>query len=185
MTKKSIETAILDYVLVCEELYQYFEDLLIDEARQFTLTKYGKGKGKNIQSDHNPMLANFNICYEKGRKTRRRKEIFNLKNSEGQANFFEATNGGSRLQDCFNGNENLEIKSNRFLKTLDDVLHTCFRKIRIKSGPRQNEITTLIQRKSQLSLSLPSVVCKLLKEIIESEIMKIEDDISCISASRN
>jgi hypothetical protein len=45
-TKKSIETAVLDYVLVCQELYQYFEDMLIDEARQFTLTKYASRKGK-------------------------------------------------------------------------------------------------------------------------------------------
>ena len=57
----------MDYVLVCKELYQYFEKLVIDEERRFTLTKYAttNGKKKKITSDHNPMFANFNIEYQK------------------------------------------------------------------------------------------------------------------------
>ena len=87
-----------------------------------------------------------------------------------------------QFQNCFDGNSSLECKSNRFIKTLDDVLHKCFTKIRIKSGVKKDEIRDLIQRKT---VSLPAVQCKLAREIISSEIQKTEDDISRLSSSRN
>ena len=79
----------------------------------------------------------------------------------------------------------LESKCDKFFKTLEDMLHKCFTKVRIKSGKRNNEVTCLIDRKPNLSLSLPSVSCKLMKEIITHEVQKIEDDISRISARHN
>ena len=124
----------MDYVLVCKELYQYFENMVIDEERKLTLTKYAttKGNKKKISSDHNPMMANFNIEYEKMTIKENRKEIFNLKNGECQSKFFEETNKGTNFQNCFNSNRSFEEKCNKFINTLDDVLHKCFRKIRIR-----------------------------------------------------
>ena len=141
--------------------------------------------GKKIQSDHNPMLAKFCINYEKGRNSKNRREIFNLKNPEGQAGFFEATNEGFKFQNCFDGNDSLECKTNRFIKTLDDMLHKCFAKIRIKSGIKKDEIKDIIKQKTEMSLSLSTVQCKLAREIISSEIQKMEDSISRLSSSRN
>ena len=161
--------------------------MMIDEARKFTLTKYATTKGgrKKTRSDHNPMVCNFSINYEKDRSGLKRKEIFNLKSSECQKQFFEATNAGFKFQKCFDGNNKLESKFNRFFKTLDDMLQKSFTRVRIKSGVRKNEVRSLIERKSKLSLSLLSIKCKLAKEIIFHEINKIEDDISKMSASRN
>ena len=65
------------------------------------------------------------------------------------------------------------------------MLHKCFTKVRIKHGKRNNDVTGLIDRKTNLSLSLQSVSCKLMKEIITYEIQKVEDDISSISARRD
>ena len=105
--------------------------MLIDDARQYTLTKYAttKGKVKKIESDHNPIFCKFSIIYEKEKKNSKRRELFNLKNSECQAKFFEATNNGDQFQRCFLGENNFETKSNKFFKTLDDMLHKCFNKI--------------------------------------------------------
>ena len=44
VTTKNTEVAILDYVLVCEELYQYFEKMQIDDERNYTLTKFAISK---------------------------------------------------------------------------------------------------------------------------------------------
>ena len=161
--------------------------MLIDDARQYTLTKYAttKGKVKKIESDHNPIFCKFSIIYEKEKKNSKRRELFNLKNSECQAKFFEATNNGDQFQRCFLGENNFETKSNKFFKTLDDMLHKCFNKIRIKPGRRKNEVSSLIETKTNLSLSLLSAKCKLAQQIISSEIQKTEDDISKLSASRN
>ena len=125
MSKKCTEIAILDYVLVCKELYQYFEKLVIDEERRFTLTKYAttKGKKKKITSDHNPMFANFNIEYQKIKMKEERREIFNLKNEECQSNFFQETKTGNKLQNCFSSDRSFEEKCKKFMNTLDNVLH--------------------------------------------------------------
>ena len=125
--------AILDYILVCKDLYQYFEYMTIDDERKVTLTKYvtRNGNKKKIPSDHNPMFASFSIQYEKMRYKEPRKEIFNLKNSECQANFFDLTNNGSKFQNCLKSNKSFDEKCSMFIHTLDDMLHRCFRKIRI------------------------------------------------------
>ena len=191
VSKKCTGVAILDYVLVCKELYQYFENMVIDEERKLTLTKYAttKGNKKKISSDHNPMMANFNIEYEKMTIKENRKEIFNLKNGECQSKFFEETNKGTNFQNCFNSNRSFEEKCNKFINTLDDVLHKCFRKIRIrkdwKSGGKTDEVQDIIVERKKLSLSISSLKCKLGRSIVENEIWRLEDKISEICASRN
>ena len=99
VTKNGTEEAILDYILVCEEFYQYFESMQIDEAREYTLTKYAttKGNKKIVKSDHNPMYAVFNIQYTKSRQAVPRREIFNLKNYDCQQRFFEETSKFEKL----------------------------------------------------------------------------------------
>ena len=39
------ETAVLDYIVFCDKLDQYFEHMLIDEERIYVLTKYVTTKG--------------------------------------------------------------------------------------------------------------------------------------------
>ena len=92
MTKKSLETSILDYIIVCDILKAYFEEMIIDEDRTHVLTKYASTKGchKNVQSDHNILYSRFAISYRKT-KPKTVREIFNLKNEANQAKFFEAT----------------------------------------------------------------------------------------------
>ena len=175
VTKNGTESAILDYMLVCEVFYQYFEKMIIDEERQYTLTKYATTKGikRKVESDHNPMYAMFNISYVKSRNSLPRREIFNLKNPECQEKFYEETNTGDQFQKCFSSNFTFENQTNKFVKTLDDVLHKCFKKIRIKPGGQKNEIQDLIEQKTKHSLSLQTVQCKLGRQITENEIQKI------------
>ena len=94
MTKNNTETLVLDYVLVCEELFQYFNKMVIDEARQFTLTKYATTKGiaKKIGGDYNPIFCDFNIIYDKAKVGLNRREIFNLKNPECQVMGYSSKN---------------------------------------------------------------------------------------------
>ena len=73
VTKTNTELAILDYMLVCEELYTFFETLMIDDQRKYTLTKYATTKGlkTKVISDYNPMFAKFSMKYEKSRQSAR------------------------------------------------------------------------------------------------------------------
>ena len=192
VTKKGTEAAILDYVLVCQELYEFFEKMEIDEDRNYTLTRYAtkKGNKKIVSSDHNPMLVTFNMKYIKIQNNQIRKEIFNLKNSDCQTKFYEETNHGLKCQQCFDSGKSFEENTRKFFNTLDDTLHKCFRKIRIKSnrakvGGIKGELQDLIMEKTRLSLSLPTIKCLIAKQIMENEISKLEEKISEISASKN
>ena len=122
------------------------------------------------------MIASFNIDYEKRKNKCLRREIFNLKNHDCQLKFFEETNKGVKFQKCFNLSRNFEDNCNKFLTTLDDSMHKCFKKIRIRKNPKggetQSEAQDLIMEKNKLALSLQSIKCKLGRCIVESEISR-------------
>ena len=45
VTKDVTEKSILDYILTCEKLAAFLEQMFIDEKRNFPLTKYATTKG--------------------------------------------------------------------------------------------------------------------------------------------
>ena len=62
---------------------------------------------------------------------------------------------GLKFQQCFISNGSFEAKCTKFIKTLDDSLHKCFKKVRIpNSGVRfcgtKTDVQDLIIKKSQL-----------------------------------
>ena len=96
ITKSTVEKAVLDYIIICEQMYTHLTDMLIDESRHDVLTKYAgkKGVGKIVESDHNLLSAQFNIQFDKLQKNERI-EVFDYKNLDSQARYFEET---SRLR---------------------------------------------------------------------------------------
>ena len=93
--KKTIhgeEKSILDYYIVCQELFQNIIKMSIDEERIFTLSRFYKHKNKSseIKSDHN--LVTLKLCFKWSRKQKLvRKELYNLRNPENQKTFQENT----------------------------------------------------------------------------------------------
>ena len=131
VTKNKEEKSIIDFILVCEKLADFFALMFIDEERSFPLTKYATTKGvkKIVESDHNLLYAKFTIEYKNTPWRQDRHEVFNLKNPECKAKFSEVTMDSSKLRKCFNGTQTFQEKCNRFFKSLNDILHQCFRKI--------------------------------------------------------
>jgi hypothetical protein len=39
-TKNGVERSVIDYILTCEKLNRYFEEMIIDDGQTFTLMKY-------------------------------------------------------------------------------------------------------------------------------------------------
>ena len=86
------EKAILDYLIVCEQLANYLKLMIIDEKRENVLTKFASTKGIKVksESDHNLIFAQFNlICARK--KASKRHEIFDFKNTEALEKLSEIT----------------------------------------------------------------------------------------------
>ena len=107
--------------------------MFVDEERNFPLTKYASIKEvkKMIESHHNILYAKFTIEYENTPWKQVRQEVFNLRNPECQAKFSKVTNDSLKSRKCFNGSQTFQEECNKFYKSLDDILHQCFRKIKV------------------------------------------------------
>ena len=71
----NVEKAVLDYVIMCEGMKMFLDEMVIDEERIHVLTKYA---------------------------VRVRREFFNFKNKENQKILFEETFNSFKLKSCFN-----------------------------------------------------------------------------------
>ena len=129
ITKCSEENSTLDYILVCDILANYVTSMLIDEEQIFTLTKFVSTRGiiRKIKSDHNILFCNFDITYKKEIRSLLRKEVFNLKDLEGQENFKADTENTTKFTDVFNLAEPLERKAVKFQRSLNQSVRKCFR----------------------------------------------------------
>ena len=154
MTKENVEKSILDYILTCDKLADFLESMLIDEQRIYPLTQYATTKGvkKMVKSDHNIMFAIFLIEYRNLLWKKPRLEICNLKNQECKEKFTEVTANSRKLQMCFEPDFGFPEQCNRFFKSLDDILHQCFRKVRVGTkSPNDKEIEALLKHQSDLN----------------------------------
>ena len=187
VTKNNEEKSIIDYILVCEKLAQFFSLMFIDEERSFPLTKYATTKGvkKMIESDHNLLYAKFAIEYKNNPWIQDRHEVFNLKNPECKAKFSEVTNDSSKLRKCFNKSQTFPEQCNRFFKSLDDILHQCFRKIKVGNVVKNPEIENLLRQKSKLKISLSKNVSEEKKSQLKIKLTQNEEQLSNVTSSRN
>ena len=92
-TRNKVEKSVLDYIIVCDVLKNYFESMSIDENRSHVLTKYASTKGVKckVESDHNILYGVFSIKYDLIH-TKVIREVFNFKNQECRKKFFEVSN---------------------------------------------------------------------------------------------
>ena len=129
------EKAVLDFMIACDQLTPYLERMVVDEKRVNILTKYATSKGVRIksESDHNPLYAEFNLRFSRGKSAIRR-EIFDFKNQESLDKFSEITNNSEKLRTCFKGNVSTKAATDKFFKTLNDTFHVAFKKIRIRTS---------------------------------------------------
>ena len=187
VTKNNEERSILDFILVCEKMVEYFELMFIVEERNFPLTKYATTKGvrKIVESDHNILYAKFSIDFKNSPWKQRRGEVFNLKNPECQAKFTEVTNDSLKLRKCFNESQTFPDQCNRFFKSLDDILHQCFRRIKVGKPMKNTEIEELLHQKSKLKVFLSQDISQEQKLNAEKKLTWIEEQISRLSSSRN
>ena len=135
VTKNKVEQSIIDFVLISADLKDDIESIVIDEAREHVLTRITKTKRgvKKVESDHNVILTHLKLAWSRKLKEKRI-EMFNLKNSDCQKKFKEATSSeynGNYLSEVFDENDDLNILAEKFMKRLNKTINKCFRKVRI------------------------------------------------------
>ena len=109
------EKSVIDYIIVCEKMKSFLKKMKIDEQRAYVLGRYVKTKKgrKLITSDHNVLIGEFSIEFER-KKRRIRKEFFQFKCKESKRNFLEETSINNHLSSCFENSENFEKNASAF-----------------------------------------------------------------------
>ena len=77
------EKSVLDYFIVCKRFFTMVTNMIVDEERAYSLTKYsGRTGNKSVkESDHNTLMMKLNVNWSSDiKETAERVEIFNFKN---------------------------------------------------------------------------------------------------------
>ena len=153
--EQRVEKSVIDYVIVCDDMKEYLEEMLVDEDRTYALTKYaGKsGSKRRVISDHNILFSKFSIKYN-CLPVKVRKEFFQLKSKESQEAFKKVTSETKKLSSCFVKSRTFPHNANIFFHKLNSCLHQCFRKVRVRVGGRKSEKQSLIQEYMKLRTHL-------------------------------
>ena len=122
-----------------------------------------------------------------GENKSERAEVFNFKNKACQEAFFEETNVNQDLVECFKDNEqSLGFQAEKWRKSFKNILHKCFRKIRITK--RKEQFKSDIKLKERIKLKneeKSSTIDEDMREQISKRISQIEEDIGDDVAKEN
>ena len=188
-TINGTELAVLDYILVCEELMMYFDHMIIDDKRQHVLTKYSTKKGlqTKITSDHNLLYARFNLMYRRTPVVVKR-EVFKFKDPEGQIKFHDITEHTNHLSSSFHDSSvNFEDQSKKFLKQLNSTFHRCFSKVRItnKTQNRKDDIQMLFDKKSKIVQFLEGAKSQFMIDWFTEQKLLIENNLATLISTKH
>ena len=185
-----VEKSTIDYIITCEELSEFITEMMIDEDRIHTLSRFIKKKTGNriIKSDHNILLANFSVTFN--RMPRQiRKEHFMFKCVESKKLFLEETNTTKLLSSSFKQADDFPQCTHKFFKNLDSIFHKCFKKVRIRSGHKKSQGDTSIQEKlndkTAMNVLLLNNKGKTTEEIAKTKLEDIENKLIEETANKN
>ena len=192
VTSATVEKSVIDYVIVCSDMKNYLEAMLVDDDRIHVLTKYAGTKGckKKVLSDHNILVCKFSILFNRFVNTVRR-EFFKLKDKEGQELFLKETSSSQALANSFSENRTFPHNTNVFFKSLNGCIQKCFTKIRIRTNEKvgTDRVSSLVEEKLKLKtkLKIRAKNCTdiLEKKIIEEQLDEIESYLTEKCAARN
>ena len=193
------EKSVLDYFVMCQELYLLLNSMIIDEGRTMVLTRYSKVHGQTVvkKSDHNLLYCKFKQSWNnKITSEKSRYEIFNFKNCDGIKKF-EILTSSDTLSKCFKGNDIIQ-ESNQWLKHFKNILQRSFKKIRITEPRQKSEVLSQMREKASFMQKLQTleqcleianknqsqcIISKIV--LVKSEIEEIEINISNLISNRN
>ena len=180
------EEAILDFYIVNEQMRRFLKKMKIDEDKEMNLLNLAQMKQNRriIETDHNGLLLEMEL--DVGKSSPERQEIFNFRNKVCQETFYEETDKNEEILDCFKTELPFKVQSMKWKKSINNILHKCFRKIRISKRKEVSKTDNLLKERVQLKKEIKhSIIDDAMKEKIEKRIRDIEDDIGEDIANEN
>ena len=184
-TAQKTERAVLDFFIVCHRVLSYVEHLLIDEDGKYELTNFSSKKATGVvkPSDHVTMIMDLKLSYSKPAQSR--VEMYNLKNQEGQAQFYEITSCGDSLSRCFQNNFPLKSQIIQWEKKFKSCIAQAFTKIRITNKKKETESQNLIKERNNLRNKMKTVQDSIEREKVNEDINEVESKISNLISEEN
>ena len=170
------ENAILDFLIINEKLHPFLTEMKIDDKREYPLCNFYQAKKNKriIESDHNSIIANFDISIQKQKPERI--EMFNLRNTNCLELFTKETQENTYLVKCLENGLPLEKQSKDWLKIFKSILYKCFRKIRVVD--KEQHETNLVRERLKLKSKVKKPdISEEMKIEINDKIAEIEDKI--------
>ena len=163
------EQSVLDYVIVNAAAAPFVENMVIDEYKVKSLTRYTKGKA--VPSDHHLITCMFNIPLK--RKPMTRTEVYRLRNAEELQRFKKKTSDTTAFTQCFTNEGNVKEQGEAWLQLLQKTIRTTFKKIRIRTNYKsKNPMYEKMEERRKL--------LKRIKSCSPSERHKLEDEVQNI-----
>ena len=166
-------------------MLQFIDKMVIDEDRNYILTNYKMRKGQNrpIESDHNPLILDLNISFEKSMKER--VDIYNLRSKECQQIFKEVTTRSSNLSDCFLDGNPLMCQVKSWEINFTNAIKQSFKRIRITDMKKDSKSHELMAKRRSLNNQLKTATDVLIIQKIQNDVTSIEMQLSSLLAENN
>ena len=179
------EQSVLDYFLVCNDLYQNILKMTIDENRQYVLSRFYKYKTRTstVESDHNILVLLLSFKWSQHMK-KERKEIYNVRNISCQKIFSENTARNPQLVKSLQ-NTDIFKGGAKWIKQLNHLIATSFDKIRISNSRPNKKIMNLFKTRENLKLKISNSVDEITKSNDKRKLEAVEKEITDINAEEN
>ena len=179
--KNKTEEAVLDFFVVCDRIQNFIEKMVIDEKREYPLSRYLKDGKKD--SDHHTMIFHLKLNFVQ--KKPERIEMFNFKNSECQEKFYHLTETKNELGKCFQNEKDFERQSTEWFQNLFKYFHQSFTKIRSRGDKKKfDDVHKLMNNRTELVQKMKKANDEQ-KEDLQRELEEVELKISELSAKEN
>ena len=151
---KRIETSVLDYVFVSDDLQQHVVSMVIDEEKQFT--PWRKLKASKRFSDHCAIRFQVNNTIFTKEHYTKRIEVWNFNDPKGWEKFHSLTDSLNLNKPLWKTNDHVELSYQSWKGELESILHQCFKKKRIVHTQHvyNKEIRILIKQRKKLKSQL-------------------------------
>ena len=164
----------------------FLQKMKVDEDKEYGLLNLAQFKRncRVIETDHNGLVLDMNLQVEKNKPER--KELFNFRNKLCQEAFHQETENKKELLECFENNLSVIDQSKKWKKSLNNILHKCFRKIRIVKKKEYSKTDDLLKERIVLKkkTKLENIEEKVRDEI-RARIKEIEEEIGEDAAFEN
>ena len=157
-------------------MHPFLTEMKIDENREYPLCNFSQAKKNKriIESDHNSIVAKFDILIQQ--RKQERTELFNLHNKDCLKLFTKETQENTHLVKCLENGLPLEEQSKDWLKVFNSILYKCFRKIRVVDNKKQEK--DLVHKRLELKSKIKKEnMSDEMKTEINNKIIEIEDEI--------